>query len=263
MSLAINRLSGFIGAEVDADLDTLLRDDASDTVSTELQQALWDNHVLVFKALDPTPEQHLRLAGLLGTPSPPQPQNVSHPDFETITVFDSEVGYKADQWHADATFNDEVPQGAVLCMRECPPVGGDTMFTNAALAYEKLSGGMKKLLDDRRARHDITPDVGTEHPVVIDHPVTGRPVLFVNRIFTRSITNLPPEESAAILPFLLNHLTRPEFTYRHVWDSGDVVVWDNWSTQHYALFDFDERRVVHRVALDGRSLEPSPLAEAK
>lgn len=257
MGITVTRRSGFIGAEVTGDLDTFLGDEAA---ADELRHALWDNQVLVFKNLDPTPEQHLQLASLFGTPSPPQKQNVSHPDFETITVFDSDGGYKADQWHADATFNAEVPLGAVLCMRECPSVGGDTMFTNSYMAYETLSGGMKKLLDNRRARHDITAEVGTEHPVVVSHPITGKPVLFVNRIFTRGITNLPPEESSAILPFLFNHLTRPEFTYRHTWDDGDVVIWDNWSTQHYALFDFDERRVVHRVSLDGQTLEGARLS---
>ncbi|MEE9415134.1 MAG: TauD/TfdA family dioxygenase, partial [Acidimicrobiales bacterium] len=134
------------------------------------------------------------------------------------------------------------------------------IFTNCYAAYDTLSGGMKKLLENRRARHDITPDIGTEHPVVISHPVTGRPVLFVNRIFTRSISNLPPAESAAVLPFLLDHVSRPDFTYRHRWCEGDVVIWDNWSTQHYALFDYDEQRVAHRVALEGAPLPAAHLS---
>jgi taurine dioxygenase len=81
--------------------------------------------------------------------------------------------------------------------------------------------------------------------------VTGRPVLFVNDIFTRKIVNLPPEEAEAVLPFLMRHVSRPEFTYRHRWSEGDLVVWDNLATQHYALFDYDERRVIDRVAFTG------------
>ena len=85
------------------------------------------------------------------------------------------------------------------------------------------------------------------HPVVQTHPVTGRKSIYVNDIFTRGIVNLPPAESDAILPFLVRHVQRPDFTYRHTWEVGDVVIWDNRRTQHYALFDFDGRRVVHRV----------------
>ncbi len=253
--VSFSRRSGLIGATVHGSLEDVL---AGDEVNDTLRDALWHHQVLVFPELHPTPEQHLQLASVFGTPSGPEAQNVSHPDFEAITVFDSTGGYKADQWHSDATFRPDVPMGAALCMRQRPAVGGDTLFTNCYAAYDALSGGMKKLLDNRRARHDITPDIGTEHPVVIRHPVTGRPALFVNRIFTRNITNLPAAESAALLPFLLEHVTRPEFTYRHCWNEGDVVVWDNWSTQHYALFDYDQRRVAHRVALDG-----GPLAAAR
>lgn len=249
------RASGLIGATVERSIEELL---GSDELQDAVRDALWDHQVLVFPELHPTPEQHLALASVFGQPSPPEGQNVSLPEFDRITVFDSAGGYKADQWHADATFKPEVPMGAMLCMRKRPAVGGDTVFTNCYAAYEALSGGMKKLLDNRRARHDITPEVGTEHPVVISHPITGRPVLFVNRIFTRTISNLPPDEAAAILPFLLNHVARPEFSYRHQWNEGDVVLWDNWSTQHYALFDYDEQRVVHRVALEGM-----PVAAAR
>lgn len=250
-SIVITPTSGHIGATASIDLEHVLNSDAA---QAELRDALWRHQVLVLTGVDPSPEQQLALAQVFGTPAPPEKQNVSLPDIENITVFDSTGGYKADQWHCDASYRPDVPQGALLCMRQVPPVGGDTMFTNCYRAYEELSGGMKKLLDKRRAYHDISHGVGTEHPVVIAHPVTGKPVLFVNKIFTRRITNLPDDESAAILPFLLQHLTRPDFTYRHRWSHGDVVVWDNWSTQHYALFDFDEQRIVHRVALEGDTL---------
>ena len=252
----VQRASGRIGARVTADLDHLL---TNDDAQAAVRQALWDHQVLVFPGAHPTEEQHIALAEVFGEPTGPEGQNVTLPGDDRITVFDSAGGYKADMWHCDATFRADPPQGAVLCMRTMPSVGGDTMWTNCYAAYDALSGGMKKLLDNRRAKHDIAADVGTEHPVVIAHPITGRPVLFVNKIFTRAISNLPPEESAAILPFLLQHLTRPEFSYRHQWSEGDVVVWDNWSTQHYALFDYDEQRVVHRVNLAGRELAAAPL----
>ena len=250
--LVISRLSGRIAATVEASLDLLL----SGEVDEQLVAALYEHQVIVFPELNPSPDQHLQLAEIFGPTAPFQGQNVPHPDNDHITVFDSEGGYKADQWHTDATYLEEVPLGAALCMRKRPSVGGDTVFTNCYAAYDSLSGGMKKLIDNRRSYHEIVAGSGTEQPVVITHPVTGKPVLFVNRIFSRSITNLPPNESQVILPFLLDHVTRPDFTYRHQWNEGDVVIWDNWSTQHYALFDFDEQRIVHRVSIDGRRLEP-------
>jgi len=110
-----------------------------------------------------------------------------------------------------------------------------------------LSNGMRTLLSNRRARHEIAPGVAAEHPVIRHHPVSGRPCIFVNETFVRGIVNLPPVESEAILALLLKHLTRPDFTYRHRWEEGDVVIWDNRSTQHIAMPDFIGRRVVHRV----------------
>ncbi len=213
--------------------------------------------MLVLPELDPTPAQHVELARIFGELQPTESYNVAHPDHPEITVFDSDGGYKADHWHSDATWRHVVPRGAVLCMRQRPSVGGDTVFANCYAAHDSLSGGMRRLLEGRRARHEIGPDSHHEHPVIVSHPVTGRPVLFVNRIFTRSIVNLPPEESEAILPFLVRQVTRPEFTYRHRWSDGDVLIWDNWAAQHYALFDFTERRLVHRVALAGQTLDPA------
>jgi alpha-ketoglutarate-dependent taurine dioxygenase len=85
---------------------------------------------------------------------------------------------------------------------------------------------------------------------------TGRKLLFVNDTFTRHIVNLPLEESRAVLPFLIRHVARPEFTYRHTWSDGDVVIWDNRATQHYALNDYEERRIVERVQIKGTAPRP-------
>ena len=114
---------------------------------------------------------------------------------------------------------------------------------------------MTALLDGRKALHDQGPDAKAVHPVVVTHPDTGRPILFVNDIFARGIMNLPPDESSAVLPFLIRHASRPDFTYRHRWAEGDVVVWDNRSTQHYALFDFEGERLVERVHVAGGPME--------
>ncbi|MBQ91438.1 MAG: taurine dioxygenase [Acidimicrobiaceae bacterium] len=248
-TLELRPLSGRIAAEVvDPDLDRLLHDDDA---RAELDRALLDHQVLVLRGLHPTPEQHIALARAFGEPEPGEEHLESLPDHPDIVVFDSAGGYKADRWHTDVTFRPVIPKAAVLCMRVNPEVGGDTMWANCCAAWDELSNGLKTLLEDRRAYHEITPGIGAVHPVVVTHPETGQRALFVNDIFTRRIVNLPPDESTAILPFLIRHTQRPDFTYRHRWAEGDVVVWDNRVTQHYALFDFEGRRVVHRVGVAG------------
>ena len=251
--LNLRPVSGRIGVEVlDPDLDLLVGDDAA---RADLHRALLDHHVVVLRGLHPTPEQHIALASAFGEPIIPEDHLPKHPDHPLVCRFDSGVGYKADKWHTDGTFRDVVPSVAVLTMRTSPAAGGDTVWANCCAAYEDLSNGMKRLLDGRKALHDQGPDAKAVHPVVVAHPDTGRPILFVNDIFARGIMNLPPEESNAILPFLVRHVSRPEFTFRHSWAEGDVVVWDNRSTQHYALFDFEGQRVVERVHVAGGPME--------
>lgn len=248
-------LSGLIGARIDVDLSRLLEDPA---LQEEMRSAFLEHLVLVLPEADPTHEQHIALARIFGKPEPPEEYNPAHPDHPEICVFDSAGGYAADKWHADVTWKDVIPIGAVLRMRQAPSRGGDTTWSNCHAAYDALSGGMKKLLDNRRALHEISvdPDHRTEHPVVVTHPETGKKLLFVNETFTRNIVNLPPEESQALLPFLTRHIARPDFTYRHSWSEGDVVIWDNRATQHYALNDYDDRRIVERVQIKGSAPRP-------
>ena len=255
--LNLRPVSGRIGVEVvDADLGLLVK---NETVRADLRRALLDHHVVVLRDMYPTPEEHIAIASAFGAPIAPEAHLPTHPDHPLVCRFDSAVGYKADKWHTDGTFRDVIPSVAVLTMRTSPATGGDTVWANCCAAYEDLSNGMKVLLDGRKALHDQGPDAKAVHPVVVAHPDTGLPILFVNDIFTRGIMNLPPEESDAILPFLIRHVSRPEFTYRHSWSEGDVVVWDNRSTQHYALFDFAGQRVVERVHVSGGVMEAHRL----
>lgn len=242
-TLALTPLTGRHAARIDTPLHELL-DPANHPA---LRDALVEHKVLVLPAAHPTVEQHMALATVFGAPEPPQPQNPRQPDNEFVCVFDSAEGYKADRWHADETFTDTPSSGAVLTIRVLPEVGGDTLWLDAEAAHDALSNGMRTLLATRRARHEIAPGVAAEHPVIRHHPVSGRPCIYVNETFVRGIVNLPPVESEAILAMLLKHLARPDFTYRHRWEEGDVVIWDNRSTQHIAMADFVGRRVVHRV----------------
>ncbi len=151
-----------------------------------------------------------------------------------------------------------------------PQHGGDTVFRSTAAAYDALSDKMKTLVCDLSAVHDyghlyelgwrsgmpLGPMVGDalvkglihSHPVVKTHPVTQRQWLTVNETYTRFIEGLPPLEAEAILTMLFKHMQKPEFSHRHRWQVGDLLIWDQQAVQHYAVVDYTERRLVHRIS---------------
>ena len=171
---------------------------------------------------------------------------------------------RPDIWHADQTFERCPPLGSFLLARTLPPVGGDTMFSNQHLAYEALSAPLRQMLDSLTAQHSGEGYYGAigrnpadaprnVHPVVTVHPETGRRSLFVNRIWTKRIVELDDAESRALLAFLHTHSERPEFTFRHHWQEGDLLMWDNRCTLHYAINDYGlNLRVMHRATAHGQ-----------
>ncbi len=154
---------------------------------------------------------------------------------------------------------------AILHMRTCPPVGGDTLWANAYKAYDELSAPMKALCDGLSALHDASPHLVPEkrhiHPVVRVHPDTGRRSLFVNEHFTRRIVELSAAESRMLLNFLTGWIHQPRFTVRYRWTAGTVAMWDNRCTQHHVLDDFEGERIIQRVTVmgdDPQPAQPSP-----
>jgi taurine dioxygenase len=162
--------------------------------------------------------------------------------------------------------------GSVLHVVTAPSVGGDTCFANMYAAYETLSPTMRQHLDGLQAVHDIIPqlEVALErghtnldldeartrfppirHPVVRTHPETGRKALFVNSNHTTFIADIPRAESDHLLALLYEHVKSPELQCRFRWDERSMVFLDNRCLQHYAVPDYRERRVLHRVALKG------------
>jgi taurine dioxygenase len=182
------------------------------------------------------------------------------------------TGQGADRWHTDNTYMPNPPMASILRGVQLPSVGGDTCFASTIAAYEALSPEMKRFVEGLRAEHDLTRTLSrairdghsdadlatmqrewppTEHPVVRTHPKSGRKCLFVNGNFTTRITNLSEEESDVVLPFLIEHVRSPAFQCRFHWEENAVVFWDNRVVQHYGVPDYTERRVMHRVTLDG------------
>jgi taurine dioxygenase len=175
-----------------------------------------------------------------------------HPE---VTLLHSERGGRADVWHSDFTYAPEPMMGAVLRFVKGPAAGGDTMWASMYAAYEQLSDPVQELLEGLTALHSPVPDgrmdMESEHPIVRIHPETGRRSLFVNRLFTTRIPQLSPVESTGLLSMLFAWAERPELTCRWRWEEGDVAVWDNRCTMHYAIGDYSDERVAHRVAVLG------------
>jgi taurine dioxygenase len=165
-------------------------------------------------------------------------------------------------WHADTTHARQPPALTLLLARVVPHYGGDTMFASAYRAYEGLSEGLRRVLDGLSAVHqgtELAASAGLDsqavtsvHPVVRTHPETGRKALFVNGNYTSHFDGWTKEDSAPLLQYLYAQVGRPEYTYRHRWQPGDLVIWDNRCTQHAVVGDTDgAERVLHRVTIAG------------
>ena len=281
MALDVVPLTAEIGAEIRG---ARLADELSDDTIAEIRRALLDHLVVFFRDQQLTDEQHLAFALRFG-PMSISPLATKYQESPTVTVLDqvSPKGEGADEWHSDNTFMPNPPMGSILRAVQLPAVGGDTCFANMYAAYEALSQPLRDLLDGLVAVHDITKPMRkaiaaghtaldlaemqqrwppVEHPVVATHPETGRKALFVNRNSTTHLAGVSERENDVLLPFLLDHVRSPEYQCRFHWEVGSVAFWDNRSVQHYAVADYDERRVMHRVTVDGPSGLPAAATAA-
>lgn len=274
--MQITPTSSALGAEVTGiDLRSL-----SDAALDSILDAWGEHGVLFFRDQDLRPEDHIAFAERLG------PINVNrffsavegHPQIAEVRKEPDQVRNIGGGWHTDHSYDAEPALGSVLYAREIPPVGGDTLFAGMGAAYDALSDGFKATLRGLRALHssrhvfgaDVparkgvedrigNPDAATQdsvHPVVIAHPRTGRPLLYVNPGFTTGIEGWSAKESRALLDYLFEHASRPEFQTRFRWTEGAVAMWDNRSTWHFALNDYQgHRRYLHRITIEGCALE--------
>ena len=249
--LEVRRLASALGAEV-RDLDLGSVDAAG---AREIEQLLYAHQVLFFPEQTLSQDQHRSLGEHFG-------RIEGHPHIENPTLRDERIlelvasrGGVADEWHSDLTFLPEPALISILQMVRCPAIGGDTLWSNAYLAYEQLSAPLRELCEGLTALHNAEPhgrpEVMTVHPMVRVHPETGRKALFVNEHFTRRIVELSAPESALLLGYLARWMASPRFTVRYVWRAGTVAMWDNRCTQHFVLNDFEGERVIQRVTVMG------------
>ncbi|PIW29611.1 MAG: hypothetical protein COW30_04710 [Rhodospirillales bacterium CG15_BIG_FIL_POST_REV_8_21_14_020_66_15] len=270
----VQPLNGALGARVTG-VD--LSGDPDNETFSAIVQALHDHLVLTFPGQDLTPEAQSRFSQRFG-PVEPHPYGSregvddKHPEVIVLETKPGRRGARNDFWHSDISASERPPALSFLHARIVPEGRGDTMFCNMYRAFDTLSPALQETLrgldalhspDAIRRRNLAEPDTDSpqipaglasyRHPVVRTHPETGRDALYVNTFFTTQFADMTVEESRPLLAFLMDHATRPENVYRHRWQAGDLVMWDNRATMHYAVRDYDESmpRRMHRTTAGG------------
>ncbi|AEF42326.1 TauD/TfdA dioxygenase family protein [Hoyosella subflava] len=270
-ALTVQRLGEHIGAVIHG---VRLGGDLSPDQADAIRRALLAHKVIFFRG-----QHHLDESGqydfaqLLGTPTTAHPTVTSFG--ERVLPIDSENG-RANSWHTDVTFVDRIPKASILRPEVLPSYGGSTTWASTVAAYEGLPAPLRALVDTLWARHTNLYDYAatktddaagpnsaeyrkefqstsyeTEHPVVRVHPETGERALLLGH-FVREFVGFGSTESHTLFQLLQARVTKLEYTARWNWQPGDVAIWDNRATQHYAVADYgNQRRRLTRITLAG------------
>jgi taurine dioxygenase len=264
--LTIRPVTPAIGAEI-LDID-LASPDIAERIP-EIRAALLTHRVIFFRDQHLTAEQHIAFARHFGEleihPATPRDQ----PNREILRIAHGpDSRGRENSWHSDVTWRESPSLGSILRAVEVPEVGGDTLFANMHLAYERLSPEMQRLCTGLTAVHDIARVFAKRlgksveelhqqyppmrHPVIRTHPETGDPVIYVNTAFTSHIEGMSERENRWLLDHLYATAADPEIQCRFRWQPGSIAFWDNRVCQHFAASDyFPARRVMERVTIAG------------
>lgn len=270
-SIQVTRLGERIGAVISG---VRLGADLDPAVVAQIRAALLEHKVVFFR------DQHLDDAGHIAFAEQMGQVTSAHPTVNTgsaqVLNLNATKGMAANSWHTDVTFVDRIPAISILRGVVIPPYGGSTVWANTETAYDLLPAPLKALVEELWALHTNEYDYAavsdrlehdqdqvfrreefervpyeTEHPVVRVHPETGKRVLVLGH-FIKKFSGLNTAESHALFNLLQNRVTKLENTTRWTWAEGDVAMWDNRATQHYAVADFGEqRREVRRITIAG------------
>jgi alpha-ketoglutarate-dependent taurine dioxygenase len=279
-TLKVSPLTCVIGAEIgNVNLGVASRDPA---LMHEIRALLLQHKVLFFRDQDISRAEHVAFARFFGDleDHPVAGSDPDHPGLVRIYKSPDKPNDRYENaWHSDASWREQPPFGCVLRCVECPEVGGDTMWANMVLAYEKLPQQIKTQIANLRARHSIEATFGAampiekrhalkaqfpdaEHPVVRTHPDTKEKILFVNG-FTTHFTNFHTAENvrvgqdyapgaAQLLQYLISQAQIPEYQVRWRWQPNSIAFWDNRATQHYAVMDYPPcHRKMERAGIKG------------
>src|SRR6478735_7427856 len=269
----VQQLGGRIGARIDG---VRLSGELDDATVQQVRAAILAHKVVFLRGQDHLDDDaHIAFAERLGT------LTTAHPTVNTgnerVWTLTANKGMAANSWHTDVTFVDRVPAFSILRGVTIPPYGGNTVWANTVDAYDRLPDPLKALVENLWAVHTNAYDYAdrdesedhddavavarrkefrrtvyeTRHPVVRVHPETGERALLLGH-FVKQFVGLNQLESSTLFNLLQNRVTRLENTIRWTWQQGDVAIWDNRATQHYAVADFgEEPREVRRITVAG------------
>ncbi len=282
--MTVTELKSEVGVQpltprIGAQLDGVDLNDVSSGAVEAIRNALHAHRVVFFRDQDLEPTELVALARRFGRVTRAHPTLPSSQIDPALFDLDSQAGSAANHWHTDVTFVERPPVYSFLRAEVIPEIGGDTLWANTVAGYNDLRPATRAMADQLRAVHTNGQDYGradvakvtgrsrpeqidhlrlftstvfeTEHPIVRVHPETKEPALLVGG-FAQRIVGYRSAESVDILRTLQAAVTRPENTVRWHWREGDVAIWDNRATQHYAIYDYGSRhRKVQRVTTAG------------
>jgi taurine dioxygenase len=270
----VRPIAGALGAEI---YGANLKDRDDSPMWLELRQAFLEYKVIAVRGQKLAPEDLMRVGGKFGEPAF-YPFAKGMDDFPHITRVlkdENQADAFGNNWHTDTMYLEKPPRATLLYAVQTPPKGGDTIYADTAAAYDALSDGMKKLIagligvnsgglkhrrgGPRAVHHagigamalqnaDRADAYESRHPIVRTHPDTGRKSLYVTSLHTLRIDGMTEEESRPLINFLNDRCIENERTCRVRWEPGQLTIWDNRSTMHYAVNDYHgDRREMHRL----------------
>lgn len=248
-----------------------------------IYDALLEHQVIFFRGTEITPSAHLDFAQSFGQLDEPHPIYPHVEGYENIVKLENNAQTPPDtnSWHTDLTFKQHQPFASILVARTVPDVGGDTLWSSTSAAYERLPEHMKSYLSELEAIHDLgdfrnnfvsssTLDSSQKlndavgrfghniRPLIDRHPVSGKVFLNFNEAFVNHIVGLTTNESNSLKTWLANHMNRPEVQMRWKWQAGDIAMWDNRITMHYAVADYlPAYRCMNRITVISDKREQS------
>lgn len=269
-----------LGENIGARIDGVRLGEVDTATAGAINEAMLEHKVVFFRGQHHVDDEvQFAFAKSMGIPTTPHPTLTSS-DVKVLPI-DSEEGGRANQWHTDVTFVDRIPKASILRAVELPPYGGTTTWASTVAAYRQLPKPLQDLADNLWAMHnnqfdytqvdpakvaELLAKTGsgskyvrefgathfeTHHPVVRVHPETGEKALLLGN-FVKRILDVSASESLALFRMFQDRITWLENTIRWSWELGDVAMWDNRATQHYAISDYgDQPRRMHRVTLAG------------
>lgn len=262
--MLLKKLSPHFGLEIrDVDLTVFDGD-----MFKQLKKLIVEHQLILIRNQFLTLDQYVKIASQIGrvTFYPFSHGLTNHPEIVQIRKEPDQKQNFSELWHADSTYLDEPPDFTLLHAEITPPIGGDTVFSNTVQAYKALSPCLSKLLEELeclyisnlhnqdRTKHltntTQSKHLSAIHPAIITHPTNFRKSIYVNEEHTHSFIGMTKAESEGLLSFLTGFIKRSEFTLRVSWEKGSIAIWDNRTTQHHAVNDYNGHlRVMNRITL--------------